>query len=495
MSSSSSTASAAVAAASSHELPDCSYLSPPTLIKPLIPTPSHTLYLSNLDDQPFLRFTIKYLYLFSNPSSSALPDPEALRASLSKVLIDYYPLAGRLRRSPEDERKLEVDCNGEGAVFVEGAMEIRAEEFLGVYRKKPNRSWRKLLYRVDARTFSDVPPLVVQVTKLQCGGMILCTAVNHCMCDGIGTSQFLHAWAHLTANQNGSPPSPSPFHSRHVLRPRDPPQITSRIPLFTKPATRDNTYNLTLHLQSQPLVPVSVVITPSLIARLKHRCSPPLKCTAFEATAAHTWRSWARSLGLPPALISKLLFSVNVRRKLSPPLPEGFYGNGFVLACAECTVVDLVGGSENLHHGVRLVQQAKSAVTDDHVRSVVDYLETDRAARPDLSSSLVISEWSRLGLENLDFGGGRAYHMGPVASDVYCLFLPVAGEAESVTVMVSVPENAAEKFEYYMSGGSLGDEREKENRANYGSHGAEVRGLLTCEYAANEITSLSTTTN
>lgn len=147
----------------SHELPDCSYLSPPTLIKPQIPTPRLALYLSNLDDQPFLRFTIKYLYLFSTSSpSTSVPTPEALRLSLSKVLVEYYPLAGRLRHSPEDEGKLEVDCNGEGAVFVEGAMEITAEDFLGVSRR-PNRSWRKLLHRVDARSFLDVPPLLVQV--------------------------------------------------------------------------------------------------------------------------------------------------------------------------------------------------------------------------------------------------------------------------------------------------------------------------------------------
>lgn len=337
-----------------------------------------------------------------------------------------------------------------------------------IYDKEKTISWKKNQFLEFCYVFPS------QVTKLRCGGMILCTAINHCLCDGIGTSQFLHAWAHITADQNSGPP-PSPFHSRHVLRPRSPPQITSRHPVFTKHDTGDPGYNLPLHLQSQPLVPVSVAITPSLILRLKRRCSPPLKCTAFEALAAHTWRSWALSLGLPPGLITKLLFSVNVRRKLSPPLPEGFYGNGFLLGCAECAVRDLVGGSENLHHGVRLVQQAKSAVTEEHVRSVVDYLESDRGAMPDLSASLVISEWSRLGLEKVDFGCGRAAHMGPVASDVYCLFLPVAGEAESVRVLVSVPESAAEKFEYYMSGSLVG-EGENGNSANYGSTGRKRKG-------------------
>lgn len=79
--------------------------------------------------------------------------------------MDYYPLAGRLRASAEDDQKLKVDCNGEGAVFAEAFMDITAEEFLEV-SKRPNRSLRKLLYRVEALTFLDVPPLAVQVRFL-----------------------------------------------------------------------------------------------------------------------------------------------------------------------------------------------------------------------------------------------------------------------------------------------------------------------------------------
>lgn len=139
------------------ELPDCSYKGQPTLIPPNTQTPKHSLYLSNLDDQKFLRFSIKYLYLFKNSIS-----PDVLKHSLSKVLVDYYPLAGRLRTSKEDDQKLEVDCNGEGALFVEASMNISAEEFLQL-SGKPNRSWRKLLYRVEAHSFLDIPPLVLQV--------------------------------------------------------------------------------------------------------------------------------------------------------------------------------------------------------------------------------------------------------------------------------------------------------------------------------------------
>lgn len=142
------------------ELPDCLYEgNQPTLITPTSPTPNQTLYLSNLDDHHFLRFSIKYLYLFQKPLSSP-----TLKDSLSRVLVDYYPFAGRIRAS-DDPTKLEVDCNGEGAVFAEGLMDITSQDFLQL-SSKPNKSWRKLLYNVQAPSFLDIPPLVIQVIFL-----------------------------------------------------------------------------------------------------------------------------------------------------------------------------------------------------------------------------------------------------------------------------------------------------------------------------------------
>lgn len=360
--------------------------------------------------------------------------------------MEYYPLAGRLRKTKEsDDHKLEVDCNGEGAVFAEAGMDLSADEFLEMARK-PNKSFRKLLYRVEASGFLDVPPLIVQVTYLRGEGMILCIAINHCLCDGIGSSQFLHAWAHCTTQSDLTNLPIIPYHYRHVLKPGNPQTVTFSHPVFTK-ITHDP-LNLNKHLQSLPLVASSMSFSPSQILHLKKQCVPSVKCTTFEVLASHTWRCWVKSLDLPCFISVKLLFSVNVRKKMMNDMPEGYYGNGFVLACAEAKVNDLI--VPNLHDGVKLVQHAKSAINDEYVKSVVDRLE-DKSVVTDLSASLVISQWSRLGLEDVDFGRGKPIHMGPVVSDIYCLFLPVIGDSNAVTVLVSVPESMIDKFEYYMT--------------------------------------------
>lgn len=153
------------------------------------------------------------------------------------------------------------------------------------------------------------------------------------------------------------------------------------------------------------------------------------------------------ALDLPPSLPVKLLFSVNARSKLKPGLPRGFYGNGFVLACAESLVEQLV--RSNGYYSVKLVKEAKESVNNEKVRSVIDLLE-ERKMIPDLSASLVISQWAKLGLEDLDFGEGRPLHMGPLTSEIYCIFLPVVGDFHAFTVLMSVPEKAAENFEQFL---------------------------------------------
>jgi hypothetical protein len=57
--------------------------------------------------------------------------------------------------------------------------------------------------------------------------------------------------------------------------------------------------------------------------------------------------------------------------------------NGFVLGCAESTVVQLTSSSSSAaRYGVRLVQEAKECVDDDYVRSMVELLEERRGAAP-----------------------------------------------------------------------------------------------------------------
>ncbi|KAI3885691.1 hypothetical protein MKX03_032067 [Papaver bracteatum] len=432
------------------ELPDCSYKRKPMLVYPSKPTPKHQLYLSNLDNQKFLQFFIKAIFVYK--VSTPVDD---LKSSLSRVLFHYYPLAGRLRASEENTGKLEIDCNGEGVVLAEAFMDVSLDEFLENC-KTPHLSWRKLLpysSREEVDNFLGIPPLVIQVTYLSCGGMIFCTMVNHLMCDGYGLQQFLQDWAYLHTKPDAGL-SIQPYHNREILKPRKLPQVTSHHPEFIR-LNPDTKFDISGYLQSQTLVPCSVTFTRTQIQHLKNKM--PIKCTVFEALASHVWCCWVEALRsaipLPTSHMVKLLFSINIREKIKPKLPEGYYGNGFVLGCVETTIEELVSEKTNVQHGVELIQECKNGLTDDHLRSMIDFLEVKTGMQHDLSSTLVITEWIGIGKKLKDFGQRTEIHMGPLHSKTSCVFGPVLlvdGNVEAMNVIVSMPEKVAEKYKFYM---------------------------------------------
>lgn len=100
---------------------------PAVLVAPSLPTPKGLLYLSNLDDQPTLRFHIPIVQFHRSDPSKKGDDPaRVIREGLAKVLVFYYPFAGRLRDAPFG--KLVVDCASEGMLFVEADADV-SEEF------------------------------------------------------------------------------------------------------------------------------------------------------------------------------------------------------------------------------------------------------------------------------------------------------------------------------------------------------------------------------
>ena len=148
----------------------------------------------------------------------------------------------------------------------------------------------------------------------------------------------------------------------------------------------------------------------------------------------------------------KLLFSINVRNRVKPGLPDGYYGNAFVLGCAVTSAKELE--ERGIGYGSGLVRRAKERVGKEHVREVTE-LVSESGAIPDSVGVLIVSQWSRLGLEKVDVGMGKPVHVGSVCCDRYCLFLPVREESEGVKVMVAVPTFAVDNYEVLMRESNL----------------------------------------
>ncbi|XP_078160563.1 omega-hydroxypalmitate O-feruloyl transferase-like [Carex rostrata] len=413
----------------------------PQLVAPATETPNGLYYLSNLDQN--IAVIIRTIYCFKSGEKGNETAVEAMKDALARVLVHYYPLAGRLTISPE--MKLIVDCSAEGGVFVEAEADCDMAD-IGDLAKPDPITLGKLVYEVPgAKNILEIPPLVAQVTKFKCGGFTLGLAMNHCMFDGLGAMEFVSSWGQTA---RGLPLSVPPVIDRSVLKPRDPPIISNPHHEFEEIADISDAASL----YKEELLYRSFYFEPEDLDRVKSKALEDgiiNKCTSFEALTAMVWRARTAALQLNPDQKTKLLFAVDGRQRLNPPLPKGYFGNGIVLTNAIATSNELLANP--LSHSVSLVQGAIKMVTDEYIRSAIDYFETTRA-RPSLSATLLITTWSRLSFQDADFGWGQPTASGPVMlpEKEVILFLAHGEERRSINVLLGLPSSAMVKFQELM---------------------------------------------
>ncbi|KAL8192910.1 hypothetical protein R6Q57_027358 [Mikania cordata] len=423
------------------------------LVTPSDPTHTHLLKLSSIDSQLFLRFTIEYLLIY-RPLQLNGVDREAItgrvKAALARALVPYYPLAGRVRARP-DGSCLEVVCRGQGAVFIEAT----ADNFtVSDFEKAPRyvTEWRRLLALEVVDVLSGAPPLVVQLTWLADGAAALGVGFSHCICDGVGSVEFLNLFAKLAAGRRSGATvafKPKPVWQRNLL---DPMSFKQRATLtqHTEFSRVTDCCKFMTRFDPDQLTPTSVTFEEWRLSELKNSIAATnqlrlLSVTTFEALSAHIWRSWATALNFPPNQTLKLLFSINIRHRFKPSLPTGYYGNAIVLGCAQTTAKDLT--DKGVAYAAELIKEAKNRVDDNYVKDVVNSVSLNGASSvPDPVGVLILSQWSKLGLERVDFGIGRPVQVGPVCTDRYCILLPVHDHSRSVKVMVAVPSLAVDKY-------------------------------------------------
>ncbi|GMH06867.1 hypothetical protein Nepgr_008707 [Nepenthes gracilis] len=413
----------------------------PTLVPPAEDTAKGLYFLSNLDQN--IAVVVRTIYCFKSEEKGNEMAGKVLMAALAKVLVYYYPLAGRLTFSSEG--KLIVDCTGEGAVFVEAEAECRLEE-IGDATKPDSATLGKLVYDIPgAKNILEVPPVVAQVTKFKCGGFVLGLCMNHCMFDGIGAMEFVNSWGEIARGLSLSVP---PSLDRSILTARSPPQIEFQHHEF---AEVDDVSG-TSELYKEEMQYRSFCFDPKSLEKLKLKAMEDetlVKCTTFEALSGFVWRARTRALRFKPDQRSKLLFAVDGRPKFNPPLPKGYFGNGIVLTNSICPAGELV--KNPVSFAVGLVQKAIKLVTDGYMRSAIDYFEATRA-RPSLSSTLLITTWSRLSFHKADLGWGEPSVSGPVAlpEKEVILFLSHGNERKSINVLLGLPASAMKTFEELM---------------------------------------------
>ncbi|XP_021766402.1 benzyl alcohol O-benzoyltransferase-like [Chenopodium quinoa] len=377
----------------------------PELVCPAKDTPREQKLVSDIDDQEGLRFQMPAIMFYrADPSMQGKDPVKVVKDALAKALVFFYPYAGRLVEG--SKRKLIVDCTGEGVPFIEAEADATLEDFGEIHPPFP---LEELLYEIpNTDAMVGTPLLIVQVTRLKCGGFIVALRCNHVISDGTGVMQLMNAVGEM--GRGFAVPSILPVWDRERLLARDTPKVTFPHPEYDQHEEVDHHSN-----GEADLVQKSFLFGPTELAALRHHVPSHTKqFSTFDILSASLWRCRTIALGFDPEQEIRLLFAVNARGKFNPPLEKGYYGN----ACAFPAVCAKAGDicKSDVGYILEKIRSVKSDVNEEYMRSNMDLMVTKDRPHFTVHQTYVVSDLRHLGFADADFGWGKPVFGGPASN-------------------------------------------------------------------------------
>ncbi|CAN6227226.1 unnamed protein product [Urochloa humidicola] len=368
--------------------------SPPALVIPSKPTPAGSIPLTSTDkSRLFMPFTS--FMVFERP----LHEPaQKIRCALSEALVHYYPVAGRVAAGDSGiHGDVHLACTGEGVAFLSATANctLRDVRFLHAPLVIPLDDLA-LRYGSTGCRMSD-PLVMMQVTEFACGGYVVAVTWNHGVADAFGLAQFLQAVGDLARGH----PSPAVVPVRHDASLAEIPQLLSvflsRVPAGFEFKHVDFAY-------SDVTIPWSFINRVKAEFRKSHGSGGQGPCTTFEAVTAAIWQCRTRAIDADPGAPAPLVFAANVRKHIG--CKDGYYGN-----CVSSQLVVATSGAVangTIADVVKLIRDAKERIPES-LRKSGGEVELDDELFGALCgySTLSVTCWSGLGLDTVDFGGGR----------------------------------------------------------------------------------------
>nr|XP_043608335.1 shikimate O-hydroxycinnamoyltransferase-like [Erigeron canadensis] len=419
-----------------------------TMVRPAEETPRIKLWNSNVD-LVVPNFHTPSVYFYRPNGEANFFDSKVMKDALSRALVPFYPMGGRLKR--DEDGRIEIDCQGQGVLFVEAESDGVVDDF-GDFA--PTLELRKLIPEVDySLGIESYSLLVLQVTYFKCGGVSLGVGMQHHAADGASGLHFINTWSDMARGLDISMP---PFIDRTLLRARDPPQ-----PIFE-------------HVEYQPAPPMKCADeaqsdeTAVSIFRLTRDQLNVLKAkskedgntvnySSYEMLSGHVWRSVCKARGLKDDQDTKLYIATDGRARLQPTLPQGYFGNVIFTTTPIAVAGDLQ--SKPTWYAASKIHDSLAKMNNDYLKSALDYLEQQpdlkalvRGAHTFKCPNLGITSWARLPIYDADFGWGRPIFMGPggISFEGLSFVLPSPVNDGSLSIAISLQAQHMKLFSKFL---------------------------------------------
>ncbi|XP_076899665.1 acylsugar acyltransferase 3-like [Bidens hawaiensis] len=292
------------------------------LVKPSSPCPSHlkTYNLSGLDLRSMPEYMPLIFYYPNNETCTLTPDDKVrvMKKSFSEILTRYYPFAGRLHTLTSTY----IDCNDEGAVFVEAKHDSQMNMLQHV--SEENDIVAQLF--VDCMLWPNSPYteilLGIQVNHFACGGMAVAISLSHKVGDGCTLGSFVSHWASVARHGSTDHKEVLPLDPYFVQSPATtnfvPLEIVDLLQRRPNPVTRKFLFpNSKLSdLKNKVITEGGLTLSINNPTRVE-----VLTSLIFKAVVASTTPT---SSSFKPYF---LLSAANIRNKFVPELPQTTVGN------------------------------------------------------------------------------------------------------------------------------------------------------------------------
>lgn len=420
-------------------------------IKPSSPTPSHLkIFKLSLLDQitpsAYIPVTFFYPHIMSDDTNLNVNQIlHKLKVSLSDALSIFYPLAGRIKDH------LSVDCNDEGVLFLQAKVNYQLSEFLN----PPDTSLLARLLpvvEISMERQNEAVQVAIQVNVFTCGGISIGILFLHRIMDAATLQAFLSCWAAIATRSSKDRETYPDVNAASLFPPRRDSQTQDDQVTFL--------FKQKWFLKKEGGVWKRFVFDAAAISALKAKVASEAvpNPSRFQVVASFIWKSAiSASKALGSQKPSLILFPVNMRPKMVPPMSQNSIGN-----IVWHTTAHHWEESVELRSTVDLLRGAIQKINGDHIQSlqgdqrfvvVTGTLDNLRNMYLDEKPELYIcGTWCGLGFYDVDFGWGKPIWVISPVQDKLGIMYPNAmalmdsKSGDGIEAMMFLPETHMAKL-------------------------------------------------